>query len=204
MSAADYELWKSRELQTEDSQTTWPGGEDLMYSALRLVAENQQAGKINGQRLLSTGRSRGLSQTSGAIVKICSRHSHARAAGQTADKYRQLRRTLYVCLDAPVMLTQNKLWGVPVVPLGLMNGARGRVVAIVYSPAHQRRLDGRGLSEGPPGGHDFRPLPAFIVAHFPGYLGAAIFPGLPRTWVPVPAACIHTSPGRAFSGRAFP
>ena len=28
------------------------------------------------------------------------------------------------------------------------------------------------------------------MVHFPGYLGQAIFPGLPRTWVPVPAVRI--------------
>jgi len=83
-----------------------------------------------------------------------------------------------------------------------MNGARGVVVAILYAAPNIPRADGHELagtgypfcrtvqnsdSLEPPRGLDECPLPNFVVVHFPDYVGEQIFPGLPRTWVPIPA-----------------
>ena len=112
-----------------------------------------------------------------------------------------MRKALHLCVGARVFLVLNSLWGVGTVPLGLMNGARGVVVAILYVAPNGCRADGNelagtgypfcGIAPGsashvPPRGLDQCPLPNFVVVHFPDYVGRHIFPGLPRTWVPVP------------------
>ena len=98
------------------------------------------------------------------------------------------------------MLTQNRIWDVPTVPLGLMNGARGVIVAILYAPPGAGRVDGSDLAgDGYPSsgsGHFPRglqacPLPDFVVVHFPSYAGPPLLGGLPRTWVPVPCAEVN-------------
>ena len=95
------------------------------------------------------------------------------------------------------MLTQNILWNVPTVPFGLMNGARGLVVAILYAPPGAARIDelelaGTGFPSSVPGtfprGIEQCPLPDIMVVHFPGNTGPACFADLPRTWVPIPCA----------------
>ena len=95
------------------------------------------------------------------------------------------------------MLTQNRIWDIPTVPLGLMNGARGVIVAILYAAPGAGRVDGSRLAgDGYPGsdsGHFPRglqacPLPEFVAVHFPSYAGPALWDALPRTWVPVPCA----------------
>ncbi len=59
-------------------------------------------------------------------------------------------------------------------PLGLMNGARGTVKAMVFREG-----------ESPAGGHQ----PAYVVVDFPDYRGEPFFPEAGReTWVPVPPA----------------
>ena len=81
------------------------------------------------------------------------------------------------------MLTHNHIWDVPTVSLGLMNGARGVVVAIVYASPKGKRIDGSGIaSTGYPSstlgafprGEPVCPVPDFVVVHFPVYKG----PGL--------------------------
>ena len=44
------------------------------------------------------------------------------------------------------MLSMNRIWDEPTVHLGLMNGARGVVVAIVYASADECRVDGISLA----------------------------------------------------------
>ena len=107
----------------------------------------------------------------------------------------------YLCVEARVFLVLNSLWGVSTVSLGLMNGARGVVVAILYAAPNIRRADGNELagtgypfcraapgsaSQVPPRRLDQCPLPNFVVVHFPDYVGEHIFPSLPITWVSVP------------------
>ena len=87
-----------------------------------------------------------------------------------------------------------------------MNGARGVVVAILYTPgpsapgsasANAERTDGSTIADigSPtatlgafPRGELACPTPEYVVVHFPGYKGPACFHDLPKTWVPVPCA----------------
>ena len=72
------------------------------------------------------------------------------------------------------MLSQNRLWGVPTVPLALMNGARGVVVAILYAAPGDHGVDGSVLAGNGypsstagsyPRGLGACPLPDFVVVH---------------------------------------
>ncbi len=53
ISVEDTSLWKQHEVESleDDSAITWEGGENLLEEALCLVADNAQAGRINGMRL---------------------------------------------------------------------------------------------------------------------------------------------------------
>ena len=52
-----------------------------------------------------------------------------------------MRKALHLRVGAKIILCLNFLWDVSAVPLGLMNGARGIIVAISY--AEGRRQSGR-------------------------------------------------------------
>jgi hypothetical protein len=105
-------------------------------------------------------------------------------------------------VGARVILTVNAIWEVQTVPLGLMNGARGVLVAILFAAPGSQRADrielaGVGLPSLPDGhihprGMDQCPLPNLVVVHFPGYTGPCILPGLPQTWVPVPCCEVRS------------
>ena len=54
ISMDDHALWKTHELDTLDAVTNpspWPGADGLLDTALVLVTDNAQAGRLNGQRL---------------------------------------------------------------------------------------------------------------------------------------------------------
>ena len=202
----DHDLWHTHSVDVCESpnDAPWPGGEGLLKDALYLVADNTQAGRINGNRLASVAPS--LQEPSSAsslsvVVRCEARHNNERGATRKADAFRNMRKALHLCVGARVFLILNMLWDVNTVPLGLMNGARGVVVAILYAAPNMRRADDNELagtgypccrtapgsaSQLPPRGLDQSPLPNFVVVHFPDYVGKQIFPGLPRSWVPVP------------------
>ena len=203
----DYELWQTHSLDECDStdDAPWLGGEKLLQEALYLVADNTQAGRINGNRLAS--RAPLLQEPSSAsslsvVVRCEAKHNNERGANRKAAAFRNMRKALHLCVGARVFLCLNSIWGVGTVPLGLMNGARGVVVAILYCAPNSHRADENPLagtgypscqtasnsaSANLPRGVDACPLPNFIVVHFPDYVGPSIFPGLPRTWVPISA-----------------
>ena len=141
----DYELWKTHELdklwgagQCSASPCPWQGGGALVSEAVVLVPENAAAGKINGRQLAARALLHGApgsASASGVVVRIEAGHSDPRGLHKAADDFRQVRGALHLCVGARVMLTLNRIWDVPTVPLGLMNGARGVVVAIAYAPA---------------------------------------------------------------------
>ena len=67
-----------------------------------------------------------------------------------------------------------------------MNGARGRIVAVLYKPERQARTEGLQAPTGYPNGIEgIAPLPDMVIVRFPGYTGHAFFTHLPSTWVPV-------------------
>jgi hypothetical protein len=53
VSINDYALWKTHELPSLDEHDSapWEGAEDLLSTALVLVTDNAQAGRVNGKRL---------------------------------------------------------------------------------------------------------------------------------------------------------
>ena len=196
----DYHLWKSHEIESLKPSCTklWPEAEGLLSEALVLVTDNAQAGRINGGRLVSGVPlySEGSPASSQQVVVRCeARHNDPRGERPKADEYKNIRKALHLRIGARVILITNSIWGVNTVPLGLMNGARGVVVAILYAAANAERLDGCQLartgypSSGGgrfPRGLDRCPLPEFVVIHFPDYKGPFLLKGLPSTWVPVP------------------
>ena len=132
----DYELWQTHSLDGCDAQhdAPWPGGENLLQQALYLVADNTRAGGINGQRLASRAplQQEPSSDSSLSVVVRCeARHNNERGANRKASAFRNVRKALHLCVGARVFLCLNSIWGVSTVPLGLMNGARGIVVAII-------------------------------------------------------------------------
>ena len=169
------------------------------------MPDNKQAGTVNGARLASAApyadRRSPLAATDSfssarVIVRCEARHNHAKGENRKSDSFRNIRKALHLRVGAKVMLCLNRIWDVSTVPLGLMNGARGIIVAISYAPVGQERLDAQPLAgtgfpksvdKGLPRGLDACPIPNFIIVHFPEYTGLSIFPGLPRTWVPIPA-----------------
>jgi hypothetical protein len=138
----------------------WPGHDDFLKDALRLVAENQVCGRLNGQQL----RARTVPEPTDPgllpraarldVMKVVLRakayHSDVRAETKPSTGFRQLKDTVHLSLASPVMLTQNQIWQVNVVPLGLMNGARGFVVGVVYKQEGQTRSDGSAVPAGFP------------------------------------------------------
>ena len=168
-----------------------------------MVLENAAAGKINGGRLAQRAplhSEPGPASSENIVVRCEARHNKGRADHRKADEFRGVHKAIHLCVGARVMLTQNRIWDVPTVPLGLMNGARGVIVAILYAAPGAGRVDGSALAgNGYPGsasgqfprGLQACPLPEFVVVHFPSYTGSALLDGLPRTWVPVP--CVEVT-----------
>jgi len=152
----DYKLWQEHALSSPDARPDWDGGEDLTSRGLMLVAENEVAGRVNGNELRR--RAPALCEPVPAlspkvVVRCDSVHNDVRAARRPADQFRQIRPATYLFPGARVMLSMNYMWGVSTVHLGLMNGARGVIVAIVYASADESRADGISLAGvGYPGG----------------------------------------------------
>ena len=186
MTKEDHELWQTHSVDECESinDAPWTGGEGLLKDALYLVADNTQAGRINGQRLASAAPSIQEPSTASSlsvVVRCEARHNNERGTSRKADAFRNMRKALHLCVGARVFLILNSLWGVSTVSLGLMNGARGVVVAILYAAANSRRTDGNELAgtgfpfsrtvpgsawPAPPRGLDECPLPDFVVVHF--------------------------------------
>lgn len=121
----DWKLWQTHELDNTQQLPAWPGSENLLDSALYLTIENAKCGRINGQKLKELATRESDDAALKVILRCQARHNDVRAENKPNDQFRQLRQTTHLALLAPVMLTQNYLYGVNVVALGLMNGARG-------------------------------------------------------------------------------
>ena len=182
ITSEDYELWKQHEVDSIEpsSDTPWSGSDGLLQDALCLVTDNAQAGRINGQRLAAVvpGLHEKVAGSSSSIVVRCeARHNNPRAENRRAEDFRNLRKAVHLRVGARVILTLNSIWDVQTVPLGLMNGARGVVVAIVYADAGTDRVDGNSMASAGwpkcdshtakfPRGLDNCPLPDFVPLSF--------------------------------------
>ena len=118
----------------------------MLATGLTLVLENKQAGTINGKRLAQTAPllqavSDGVVATK-TIVRCEARHSHSKGDLRKADEFRHVRKALHLRVGAKVSLCLNHVWDTATVSLGLMNGARGIVVAILYAAPGNARTDG--------------------------------------------------------------
>ena len=80
------------------------------------------------------------------VVRCEARHSHSRGDVRKSDEFRNVRKALHLRVGAEVSLCLNQVWDTPTVPLGLMNGARGIVVAILYAAPGNARTDGMEMA----------------------------------------------------------
>ena len=216
----DYELWKEHEVDSIDPTHTapWEGGEKLLSNGLTLVATNKQAGTVNGTRLAAAAHifnsrmplaAPGQLSAAQVVVRCEARHTHPhRCEMRKSQEFRNIRKALHLRVGAKVILCLNFLWDVSTVPLGLMNGARGIIVAIAYAEPAGSRVDesplaGTGFPQSSndrlPRGLDNCPVPDFIVVNFPEYTGRAIFSNLPRTWVPIPSEQVTSDKSKSLA-----
>ena len=164
---SDIELWRSHDL--EEVAADWQGADGLEEAALTLVAENAHCGAINGERLRSWLEAGSDVDAAHVVVRCDAWHNVPEKASQRkAEEYRQLRSTLFTHVGAPVMLLLNKLYDQQVVPVGLMNGARGVVVAILYEGLDVLRDDLDWVRCGTPS-QIKNAMPYQIVVDFPAY-----------------------------------
>ena len=159
MTVEDHALWASHDLSNLNMDPTLRN--ILEDEALWLLAENRRTGEHNGGKLVHLVTASGV-----PALAFAAEHSDEAAARRPSDEFYQLRTMVHMARGAPVMLTANLLWDTCTVKLGLMNGARGRIVAIV-------------------GEHLPPALPIYIVVDFPDYRGHPFWPDHP-TYVPVP------------------
>ena len=214
----DYELWKQHEVDSIEpsSHITWPGGEGLLKEGLCLVTDNAQAGRINGQRLAAPAprlHEPASGSSSSIVIRCEARHNNPKAENRRAEDFRNIRKAVHLRVGARVILTLNAIWDVQTVPLGLMNGARGVVVAIVYADGGSRRVDGNQMasagwpicdSHSLPRGLDKCQLPDFVVVHFSSYSGRPLFKALPRTWVPIPCCEVRSKSSKSMVRLGYP
>ena len=189
---------------------------NLFKEGLCLVAENVQAGRINGERLASAApknEEAPVSTPTSVIVRCEARHNNPRGEHRKAADFRNIRKAVHLRVGARVILSLNAIWDVPTVPLGLMNRARGVVVALLYPSADAQRVDGNTMAGvGWPvldgqkisRGMDKCPLPDYVVVHFPAYNGPQLFPGLPRTWVPIPCCEVRSQTNKSLTRIGVP
>ena len=129
ITTSDYDLWRQHELGGDEEVQAWPERQDLRSNGLYLVCDNQQAGKINGQRLADTAPTSNTSynpvadSSESIIVRCEARHNHPRGERRKAADFRNIRKAVHLRVGAKVILTLNSLWDVTTVPLGLMSGA---------------------------------------------------------------------------------
>ena len=221
-SQEDYDLWCSHDLLRDGQERDphWPGSENLIEEALHLVMDNAQAGTVNGKRLVDgvpCEEQRAVHRWAGngeegaratptqlasesVVVRCMARSDGRRAHMMRASEFRNVRKAIHLRVGARVMLTANRIWESNVVPLQLMNGARGIVVAILFDEEGTARLDGQhkggtgvpmNKGNGLPKTLGECPLPQTVIVHFPEYTGPELLPGLPRTWVPVPTVLVR-------------
>ena len=127
----DWKLWKSHDID-EDASNIDQFSESFRAQALQLTVENSICGAINGEKLQEVNNVKQLDRKLNVVLKCRAVHNDDRGRHRAAASFRNLKDTLHLALLAPVMLTQNTIYGVNTVSLGLMNGARG-VFVLVHS-----------------------------------------------------------------------
>ena len=131
----DWALWKSHELQDDDT-ACGTLHKDVLSTALHLTVENSVCGSTNGAKLKAISLQHKSDQKLNVVLKCRATHTDDRGRMKSASDFRNLKDTVHLSLLAPVMLTQNIIFGVNTVSLGLMNGARG-ASTLAYANRHQ-------------------------------------------------------------------
>ena len=189
-SASDYELWKKHEIPNSNHKPSWDGGGDVVDNGVIITVEDAICVRRNGERLRARAR---LPGDMGVIVKMKAWHSNRRSKRLSSEKFSGLKVATHLSLGSPVMLTQNRIWEVDTVSVGLMNGSQGVVVAMLYLNGDEVRDVFPLVPTGFPAGRLCCPLPNMVIVNFPTYTGKPFFPQFPSTWVPIPPTrCLKT------------
>ena len=177
MSLQDHKLWSEHDLShaalEADVRTI------AEQEALWLVTENKKAGERNGAKMVQLAQANAV-----AVVKFQAESNRPGADTRPAEDFYQLRSQVHFAIGAPVMLIANMIWDTRTVQAGLMNGARGTVIAIVTT----------------------RPMPSlpdYVIVDFPDYKGAAFWHDHP-TWVPVPPIARQSKSAPQFERTQLP
>jgi hypothetical protein len=143
--------------------------------AVRLFAENADVNAYNAER---------LKELKQPIILFRAECSSFTAKRMEADKFRGLELDLFLCIGASITLTTN-LW----IDAGLVNGAKGKVVDIVYGADQDPKKD----------------LPSFVVIDFESYSGVPFFRDdvAKKSYVPLSASTFFSDDHR-HSRRQFP
>ena len=189
----DWKLWKSHEIQNDAALRSDSLDDDFLVGALHLTIENSVCGAINGEKLKKISLQEKRDVKLKVVLRCKATHNDDRGRHKPASDFRNLRDSIHMALLAPVMLTQNQLYDVNTVSVGLMNGARGVIVAVLYND-----------QSGYPDGKQHCPMPEYVIVHFPSYSGMPFFEGCPTTWVPIPQVCITHKERKALIRTATP
>lgn len=159
----DLDLWYDRDFANmpEDAKIPY---EDPQ--ALWLCAENRLAGKRNADVLINLAKQEAKPTV---YETIAAYPGTKRAERRAAKDFKQVRHRIRWCIGCRVMLIQNRLYGVELPRLGLMNGAMGTIVA-----AHW---------EDSPDGNGKTPV---LLVRFPTYTGTAVYDFDPKV---IPIRC---------------
>ena len=175
----DVELWKTHDLASPTCTLTPEEIRKFENQRVHLFSEKKKAGQFNGRRL-------GEDAVDGSgILRIWSVDSTAEVERDLCAVYGGLRRVLHLSMGAPVMLISNlrTAWN-------LVNGLRGRIVALVWKDSSQ----GGGAASASTGGAAANPpvrrnaaevggvqatTIEYLVVDFPGYVGPCMIRGHP-------------------------
>ena len=198
----DVDMWRSHDLTSPKCCLSPAERLEFEVRRVHLFCENKRAGEFNGQRLGEEV----AKKADGHIVRIWSVDSSPEVERQTCDRFGGLRRVLHVAEGVPVMLTTNlrTVWN-------LVNGLRGRVVAVLGEPAPASAGGAASACAGGAaakrnatevGGFSVSAI-EYIVVEFPGYMGPPMVAGQPK-WVCVPRQTIRHEKFKHLSRRQFP
>ncbi|KAL2474964.1 ATP-dependent DNA helicase [Abeliophyllum distichum] len=145
----DWYMFKSRDYSTLTAEEM----NNFKYS-LRLFPTKQSANQYNRKRLIELGR---------PIARIVSKNNCETATKSEPDQAKGLEKVLYISVGARVMLRANLT-----THYGLVNGAMGTVVDIVYAVNYKSPCD----------------LPLAIIVDFDNYRGTNFREG--TNLIPIP------------------
>ena len=202
----DVDLWRTHDLSSAACELSVQERQDLSKTAVHLFCENRRAGEFNGRSL---GEALLTPSVAGRALRIWSQDSSLAVERHAHDQYGGLRRVLHLAEGVPVMLLSNlrTVWN-------LVNGLRGRVVAMISLAACITAPGLRGFSAGSleeqsrvRNADEVEGVSAsevqYVVVDFPDYRGPVMVAGHP-TWVCVGKQQVRHERYRAHSRTQFP